>query len=119
MPLAVGLRLGPYQVQEALGAGDMGEVYKGLDTRLGRIVTIKVLPRELGDNPESRQRLEREARTLSRFSHSHICTLYDIGQEGDLVFLVMEYLQGETLAFVAHRGKVSGEGQAATHAGDE
>src|SRR5215831_18229264 len=106
MPLAVGLRLGPYQVQEALGAGGMGEVYRGLDTRLDRTVAIKVLPRELGADRESRQRLEREARTLSRLSHPNICTLYDIGREDDFVFLVMEYLEGETLEQRLRRGSL-------------
>ena len=104
MPLSVGLRLGPYEVQAPAGAGGMGEVYRALDTRLDRTVAIKVLPRELAANPESRQRLDREARSISKFSHPHICALFDIGHEGEVDFLVMEYLEGETLERRLERG---------------
>ena len=98
MPLQPGTTLGPYQVVAPLGAGGMGEVYKATDTRLDRTVAIKVLPAHVADDPDLRQRFEREAKTISSLNHPHICTLYDIGQEGDTDFLVMEYLEGETLA---------------------
>ena len=98
MPLAPGTSLGPYQIVAPLGAGGMGEVYKARDTRLDRTVAIKVLPAHVADDPDLRQRFEREAKTISSLNHPHICTLYDIGQEGDTDFLVMEYLEGETLA---------------------
>jgi serine/threonine protein kinase len=86
------------------GAGGMGEVYRALDTRLDRTVAIKVLPRELTANPESRQRLDREARSISKFSHPHICALFDIGHQDEVHFLVMEYLEGETLERRLERG---------------
>ena len=98
MPLASGTTLGPYQIESPLGGGGMGEVYKARDTRLDRTVAIKVLPAHVADDPDLRQRFEREAKTISSLNHPHICTLYDIGQEGDTDFLVMEYLEGETLA---------------------
>src|SRR5438552_7154899 len=98
MPLPAGTRLGPYEILAPLGAGGMGEVYRGRDTRLDRVVAIKVLPAELSGDAERRERFEREARAVSSLSHPHICALYDIGVEGDIRFLVMEYLEGETLA---------------------
>ena len=98
MPLTPGTFLGPYQIDAPLGAGGMGEVYEATDTRLDRTVAIKVLPAHVADDPDLRQRFEREAKTISSLNHPHICTLYDIGQEGDTDFLVMEYLEGETLA---------------------
>ena len=98
MALQPGTTLGPYQIDAPLGAGGMGEVYKATDTRLDRTVAIKVLPAHVADDPDLRQRFEREAKTISSLNHPHICTLYDIGQEGDTDFLVMEYLEGETLA---------------------
>ncbi len=98
MALAAGTRLGPYQIAAPLGAGGMGEVYRATDTRLGRDVAVKVLPQHLSDNPEVRARFEREARTISSLNHPHICTLHDIGREGDIDFLVMELVEGETLA---------------------
>ena len=75
----------------------MGEVYRAKDTRLDRVVALKVLPSDLSSNPERRQRLEREARAISRLSHPHICTLYDIGHQAGVDFLIMEYVEGETL----------------------
>jgi dipeptidyl aminopeptidase/acylaminoacyl peptidase len=96
--LAAGSRLGPYEILSPLGAGGMGEVYKAKDTRLERTVAIKVLPQRLSASPETRQRFEREARTISQLSHSHICALYDVGREGETEYLVMEYLEGETLS---------------------
>ena len=91
-------RLGPYEILSAIGAGGMGEVYKARDTRLDRIVAIKVLPAHLADRAESRERFEREAKTIASLNHPHICTLYDTGHQGGIDFLVMEYLEGETLA---------------------
>jgi eukaryotic-like serine/threonine-protein kinase len=91
-------RLGPYEIISAIGAGGMGEVYKARDTRLDRIVAIKVLPAEAADDPERRQRFEREARAVSSLSHPHICPLFDIGRQEGIDYLVMECLEGETLA---------------------
>jgi len=96
--LAAGARLGPYEVIGPLGAGGMGEVYRARDTRLGRDVAIKVLPQHLSANPDMRARFEREARTVSGLNHPNICTLFDVGLEGDTTFLVMELVDGETLA---------------------
>src|SRR5512143_2300424 len=98
MTLASGTRLGPYEILAPVGAGGMGEVYRGRDTRLDRTVAIKVLPAQLSSSPELRERLEREARTISQLSHPHICALYDIGREGNTDYFVMEYLEGDTLA---------------------
>jgi Tol biopolymer transport system component/predicted Ser/Thr protein kinase len=102
--LSPGSRLGPYEIVAPLGAGGMGEVYRAKDTRLGRDVAIKVLSSNLSSSPELRQRFEREARTISQLSHPHICALYDVGREGETDFLVMEYLEGETLADRLARG---------------
>jgi len=96
--LAAGSRLGPYEILSPLGAGGMGEVYRARDTRLDRTVAIKVLPTHLSASLESRQRFEREAKTISQLSHPHICALHDVGREGETEYLVMEYLEGETLA---------------------
>jgi eukaryotic-like serine/threonine-protein kinase len=98
MPILPGRRLGPYEILSAIGAGGMGEVYKARDTRLDRIVAIKVLPTHLADRPELRGRFEREAKTIASLNHPHICTLHDTGHQEDIDFLVMEYLEGETLA---------------------
>ena len=98
MPILAGKRLGPYEILSAIGAGGMGEVYRARDTRLDRIVAIKVLPAHLADRAELRERFEREARTVASLNHPHICTLYDIGHQDGTDFLVMEYLEGETLA---------------------
>jgi serine/threonine protein kinase len=96
--LAAGAKLGPYEVLEAIGAGGMGEVYKARDTRLDRVVAIKVLPNRLATNTMFRTRFLREARTLSSMAHPNICALYDIGEADGTTFIVMEYLEGETLA---------------------
>ncbi|MDQ5871099.1 MAG: serine/threonine-protein kinase [Acidobacteriota bacterium] len=104
MSLSTGTRLGPYEIVAPIGAGGMGEVYRARDTRLERTVAVKVLPAHLSSSPESRQRFEREARTISQLSHPHICALYDVGREGDIEYLVMEYLEGETLADRLARG---------------
>src|SRR5271156_967896 len=98
MALTAGTKLGPYEIVAPLGAGGMGEVYRAKDTRLDRIVAIKVLPSHLSENPEARQRFDREARTISSVNHPNICTLYDVGHQDGTDYLVMEYLEGETLA---------------------
>src|SRR6266852_1132013 len=104
MPLSSGKMLGPYEIQSPLGAGGMGEVYRARDSRLARIVAIKVLPEHLSENPEARERLDREARAISSLSHPNICHLYDVGQQDGIRFLVMEYLEGETLADRLRKG---------------
>jgi len=98
MTLAAGTKFGPYQILAPLGAGGMGEVYRARDTRLDRTVAIKILPNHLADRAELRERFEREARTIASLNHPHICTLFDIGQQDGTDFLVMECLEGETLA---------------------
>src|SRR6476646_9739186 len=109
MTLSPGSRLGPYEVVSPLGAGGMGEVYKAKDTRLGRTVAVKVLPSHLSESSEVRQRFEREARTISSLSHPHICALYDVGNQDGTEYLVMEYLEGETLADRLARGPLPSE----------
>src|SRR5438093_184934 len=98
MALSVGTRLGPYEITGSLGAGGMGEVYKARDTRLDRTVAIKVLAPSVATDVEFRARFDREARTISQLDHPHICALYDVGRENGVDFLVMQYLDGETLA---------------------
>jgi eukaryotic-like serine/threonine-protein kinase len=98
MALPSGTLLGPYEILSPAGAGGMGEVYRARDTRLDRIVAIKILPAHLSSNPESKQRFDREARTISSLSHPNICQLYDVGTQDGISYLVMEYLEGETLA---------------------
>ena len=97
MTIPTGARLGPYEILVPLGAGGMGEVYKARDTRLERTVAVKVLPSGVSSSPEQRQRFEREAKTISQLSHPHICALYDVGNQDGVEYLVMEYLEGETL----------------------
>ncbi len=106
MPLEPGTRLGPYEIVSPLGAGGMGEVYRAKDTRLGRDVAIKVLPEHLSAQPEVRARFEREARTVSSLNHPNICSLFDVGREGDVDFLVLELVEGETLEARLARGRV-------------
>ncbi|HXV61935.1 MAG TPA: protein kinase [Vicinamibacteria bacterium] len=98
MALEVGTRLGPYEIRGRLGAGGMGDVYRARDTRLERSVAIKVLKDDVAPSPDQRARFEREARTVAALEHPHICSLYDVGREGDVDFLVMQYLEGDTLA---------------------
>ncbi|MEE9231078.1 MAG: protein kinase, partial [Acidobacteriota bacterium] len=109
MPLTPGNRLGRYEIVSLLGAGGMGEVYLAKDSQLERTVAIKVLTERLADNPELRQRFEREARAVSSLNHPHICTLYDVGCENDVHFLVMEHLEGETLAARLRKGALPTE----------
>ena len=97
MALTCGTKLGPYEILAPLGAGGMGEVYRAKDTRLDRTVAIKILPAHLSDNPEAKQRFEREARAISSLNHPNICTLHDVGSQDGTSYLVMEYVQGETL----------------------
>ena len=104
MALASGTKLGPYEIQSPLGAGGMGEVYRALDTRLDRTVAIKVLASHLSSSPELKQRMEREARAISSLNHPHICHLYDIGSQDGTDYLVMEFLEGETLAERLRKG---------------
>ena len=104
MPLSPGTRLGAYEIVGPLGAGGMGEVYRARDTRLGREVAVKVLPQHLAATPEIRARFEREAHTISSLNHPNICTLHDVGHEGDIDYIVMELVEGETLADRIARG---------------
>jgi serine/threonine protein kinase/Tol biopolymer transport system component len=104
MDLAAGARLGPYEIVAALGAGGMGEVYRARDTRLDRSVAIKILPSHLSSSPELKSRFEREARTISSVTHPHICHLYDVGSQSGVDYLVMELLEGETLAQRLQKG---------------
>src|SRR6201993_430630 len=98
MSLPPGTKLGPYEIQSPLGAGGMGEVYRGRDTRLDRTVAVKVLTSHLSDNPELKQRFEREAKAISSLNHPNICTLHDVGSQDGVDYLVMECVEGETLA---------------------
>ena len=98
MALTSGTRLGPYEILSPIGKGGMGEVYKANDTRLDRTVAIKVLPEHLAESPERKARFEREAKAISQLNHPHICTLHDVGEQDGIDYLVMEYIEGETLA---------------------
>src|SRR5438067_5354194 len=109
MPVSAGTRLGPYEIVSALGAGGMGEVYRARDTRLDRTVAIKVLPGHVSSDPGRRERFEREARAISALSHPHICVLHDVGRQDDRDFLVMEFLEGETLADRLEKGALPTE----------
>jgi len=104
MALSAGSKLGNYEILALLGAGGMGEVYRARDTRLQRMVAIKILPSHLSGSAEAKERLQREARTISSLNHPNICHLYDIGQKDDTTYLVMEYLEGETLADRLRKG---------------
>jgi eukaryotic-like serine/threonine-protein kinase len=104
MAITTGTKLGPYEIQGPLGAGGMGEVYRAKDSRLDRTVAIKVLPPHLSSDVESRQRMEREAKAISALQHANICTLHDIGSQNGTDFLVMEYLEGQTLAARLEKG---------------
>jgi hypothetical protein len=106
MTLIAGTRPGPYEIESALGAGGMGEVYRARDRRLDRIVAIKVLPDALATDPQFRERFDREARAISQLDHPHICALHDVGEEQGTSFLVMQYLEGETLAARLTKGSL-------------
>jgi len=97
MALTSGTKLGPYEIESPLGAGGMGEVYRARDTRLDRTVAIKILPSHLADDPQAKQRFEREAKTISSLNHPHICTLHDVGSQDGISYLVMEHVQGDSL----------------------
>ena len=107
MALTPGAKLGPYEIQSPLGAGGMGEVYRARDTRLNRAVAIKILPAHLSDNPEAKQRFDREARAVSSLNHQNICTLHDVGHQQGIDYLVMEFLEGEALADRLIKGPLS------------
>ena len=98
MPFEAGARLGPYEIIAPIGAGGMGEIYRARDTRLDRTVAVKVLTGALAADSESRRRFEQEARAIAALNDPHICTVHDVGSHGDLDYLVLEYLEGETLA---------------------
>src|SRR5262252_1034699 len=98
MALSSGTKLGPYEILAPLGAGGMGEVYRACDTRLERTVAIKILPAQFSSDPVRKQRFEREAKIISSLNHPHICVLHDIGHQGGIDYLVMECVEGETLA---------------------
>jgi len=104
MPLFPGTHLGPYEIAGPLGSGGMGEVYRARDTRLERTVAIKILPRELSNDPIRKQRFEREAKTISSLNHPHICVLHDVGSQDGIDYLVMECVEGETLAKRLEKG---------------
>src|SRR5580693_396098 len=104
MPLASGTHLGPYEIQSPLGAGGMGEVYRARDTRLDRTVAIKILPAQLSNDPVRKQRFEREAKTISSLNHPHICVLHDVGHQDGIDYLVMECVEGESLAQRLEKG---------------
>src|SRR6202050_24357 len=109
MTLIPGTKLGPYEIQSLLGARGMGEVCRARDTRLERDVAIKVLPAHLSSDPDLKQRMEREAKAISSLNHPHICTLHDVGSQDGIDFLVMERLEGETLADRLRRGALPPE----------
>src|ERR1700746_3824962 len=104
MTLAAGTKLGPYEILSPIGAGGMGEVYRARDTRLARDVAVKVLPSHLSDSPDLKARFEREARAVAALSHPHICAIYDVGSQDGVEYLVMELLEGQTLADRLERG---------------
>src|SRR5258708_4968877 len=104
MPLSPGVRLGPYEILDAIGAGGMGEVYREKDTRLDRTVAIKILPAHLSSDPLRKQRFDREAKTISSLNHPNICVLHDVGQQDGIDYLVMECVEGETLAKRLEKG---------------
>jgi len=107
MPLAPGTLLGPYEIGSPLGAGGMGEVYRARDTRLDRTVAVKILPQQLSSDPIRKQRFEREAKTISHLNHPHICVLHDIGHQDGIDYLVMECVEGETLAKRLQKGPLA------------
>src|SRR5579863_6154210 len=106
MALPVGQKFGPYEIVSPVGAGGMGEVYRARDTRLDRTVAIKILSATVKANPDLKERFEREARVISQLQHPHICMLFDVGHHEGADFLVMEFLEGESLADRLQRGPI-------------
>src|SRR5262245_58624613 len=106
MTLQKGALLGPYEISEMIGAGGMGEVYRARDTRLGRTVAIKTIPPALASQEDNRRRFEIEARAIASLNHPNICSLYDIGQHADIAYMVMEYLEGDSLTQKLKRGRL-------------
>src|ERR1700675_4409432 len=106
MGLAAGTKLGPYEIVSPAGAGGMGEVYRAVDTRLDRTVAIKILPAHLSEKPEALERFRREARAISQLSHANICQLYDLGEQNGIHYIVMEFLEGETLGVRLAKGRL-------------
>src|SRR6202521_2379862 len=104
MPLFPGTHLGPYEITGPLGSGGMGEVYRARDTRLERTIAIKILPRELSNDPIRKQRFERGAKTISSLNHPHICVVHDVGSQDGIDYLVMECVEGETLSKRLEKG---------------
>src|SRR5208282_3672019 len=104
MALTSGTKLGPYEIQSPLGAGGMGEVYRALDTRLDRIVAVKILPAHFSSDPVHKLRFEREAKSISGLNHPNICTLHDVGSQDGVEYLVMELVEGESLAQRLEKG---------------
>jgi serine/threonine protein kinase len=104
LPVTIGpgTRLGPYEITAQIGVGGTGEVYRALDTNLGRQVAIKILPDAFAQDPDRLARFEREAKTLASLNHPHMCSAFDFGRQDGIDFLVMEYLEGETLADCRH-----------------
>src|SRR5512146_335349 len=109
MSLVAGTKLGPYEIVAPAGAGGMGEVYRARDTRLDRTVAVKILSTRITSTPDLKQRLEREARAISSLNHPHICHLYDVGSQEGTDFLVMEYVEGQTLAQRLQKGPLPQE----------
>src|SRR5690348_3705925 len=107
MALSPGTKLGPYQIVAPIGAGGMGEVYRAKDTRLDRSVAVKILPAQFSADPVRKQRFEREAKIISSLNHPHICVLYDVGHQGGTDYLVMECVEGETVAKRLEKGTLS------------
>src|SRR2546428_5931647 len=106
MPLASGVRLGPYEILDAIGAGGMGDVYRARDTRLDRIVAVKILPAHVPCDPMRKQRFEREAKVISSLNHPHICVLNDVGSQDGVDYFVMECVEGETLGKRLEKGSL-------------
>ena len=97
-------RLGPYELMSSIGRGGMGEVYRGRDTRLNRTVAVKVLPPDMAHSAEARRRFQREAQAIAALNHRHVCAVHDVGHDDGVDFLVMEYVDGESLASRLRRG---------------
>src|SRR5258708_3127077 len=105
-PLSSGSNLGPYEILSSLGAEGMGQVYKARDSRLNRTVAVKVLSHQVSNIADLKQRFEREAQTVAALNHPNICTLYDVGNDSGIDYLVMEFLDGETVAQWLERGPI-------------